>query len=171
MLVLVSDLLSSPACPGEIIYLSTTTDDHSLKKAHQVHLVADSRAQTPRARVPLVVLATIPRAREVHQSWASTVNSSVYCLFAAVPVVFKANPDVILVNGPGSSVIVVGVALLLNAMGITKAARVVYVESVARVSSLSLSGKILYHVADRFIVQWPSLESLYPLAEFHGRLN
>lgn len=47
---------------------------------------------------------------------------------------------------------------------------VVYVESFARVRSLSLTGKLLYPFVDRFIVQWPYLEAKYPKAEFKGRL-
>lgn len=33
--------------------------------------------------------------------------------------------------------------------------QIIYVESFARVNSLSLSGKILKNVVDEFIVQWP----------------
>jgi hypothetical protein len=33
---------------------------------------------------------------------------------------------------------------------------IIYVESFARVTSLSLSGKILKSVVDEFIVQWPA---------------
>jgi beta-1,4-N-acetylglucosaminyltransferase len=50
--------------------------------------------------------------------------------------------------------------------------RIVYVESIARVASLSLSGKILYHMrmADRFFVQWPALQTRYPRSMCCGRL-
>lgn len=34
--------------------------------------------------------------------------------------------------------------------------KVIYVESFARVRSLSLTAKILRHFVDRFVVQWPS---------------
>jgi len=46
----------------------------------------------------------------------------------------------------------------------------IYVESFARVKSLSLSGKILYWLVDRFIVQWPGLSERYKRAEYHGIL-
>jgi len=36
--------------------------------------------------------------------------------------------------------------------------RVIYVESWARVKSLSLSGKILRHVVDKFVVQWDEVD-------------
>lgn len=48
--------------------------------------------------------------------------------------------------------------------------RTIYVESFARVKSLSLSGRILYLVVDRFLVQWPLLKEKYSRAEFKGVL-
>ena len=50
--------------------------------------------------------------------------------------------------------------------------RVVYVESIARTESLSLTGKILYHarLADLFFVQWPGLAQRLPRAVYAGRL-
>ncbi len=49
---------------------------------------------------------------------------------------------------------------------------VVYVESIARVDTLSLSGRILYdaRIADRVFVQWPQLLGRYPRALCVGRL-
>jgi beta-1,4-N-acetylglucosaminyltransferase len=54
------------------------------------------------------------------------------------------------------------VALAVNAMrllslGLVPEMTIVYVESVARVKSLSLSGKIMRYLADQFVVQWPDL--------------
>jgi len=48
--------------------------------------------------------------------------------------------------------------------------RIIYVESFARVRSLSLSGKLLYAFTDRFVVQWPRLAEKYRRAEYHGIL-
>jgi beta-1,4-N-acetylglucosaminyltransferase len=50
--------------------------------------------------------------------------------------------------------------------------RIVYVESIARVTSLSLSGRILYaaRAADAFFVQWPKLQLRYPRSRYAGRL-
>ena len=54
-------------------------------------------------------------------------------------------------------------------MGIRRP-QIVYVESFARVKSLSVTGKLLYLFADRFIVQWPELARAYAKAEYHGLL-
>ncbi|CAG8778243.1 14293_t:CDS:1, partial [Acaulospora morrowiae] len=48
--------------------------------------------------------------------------------------------------------------------------KLIYVESFARVRTLSLSGKLLLRFVDRFIVQWPYLEQKYPQAEYKGIL-
>ncbi|KAH6581351.1 hypothetical protein BASA60_002472 [Batrachochytrium salamandrivorans] len=82
--------------------------------------------------------------------------------------VFKS-PDVILCNGPGTCVPMAVLAVWLRCMGIINT-RVVYVESLARVQDLSLSGKILYRIVDQFVVQWPQLKMKYPNAVYVGRL-
>jgi hypothetical protein len=49
---------------------------------------------------------------------------------------------------------------------------VIFVESIARVQHLSLTGRILYHtrVPSLFLVQWESLAASLPRAKFVGRL-
>ena len=48
---------------------------------------------------------------------------------------------------------------------------IVFAESYCRVQSLSLTGKILYPIADRFIVQWETLLTpRYPRAQFIGKI-
>ncbi|KAL6276930.1 hypothetical protein ACE6H2_020531 [Prunus campanulata] len=49
---------------------------------------------------------------------------------------------------------------------------VFYVESIARVRRLSLSGLLLYKlfIADQVLVQWPQLQMKYPRAHYVGCL-
>ncbi|KGO44890.1 hypothetical protein PEX1_102060 [Penicillium expansum] len=84
-------------------------------------------------------------------------------------------PDLILTNGPATAVCVVaGAKLIRFFLFLTKCAalclglrtlsvftstpklRTIYIESWARVSSLSTSGVLLLPLADRFLVQWPA---------------
>lgn len=85
-------------------------------------------------------------------------------------------PDVILTNGPATAVCVILAAKLLRlchwlevrflrrsgAAGEqdppTFQLRTIFVESWARVTTLSLSGKLLLPFVDRFLVQWPALK-------------
>ena len=104
-------------------------------------------------------------------------------------------PDLILTNGPGTGVCVVLASLILLFFGFSGPAssisgenvkeepdkllrwqqsgqmRTIFIESWARVKSLSLSGKILLPFVDRFLVQWPALEGKGGgKAEFVGAL-
>lgn len=105
----------------------------------------------------------------------------------------SAYPNIILTNGPGTGVCVVVAARLLRivdslmAMLLRKEKysesqgggtqiylRTVFIESWARVTTLSLSGKILLPLVDRFLVQWGSLSGYSGLfggkAEYVGIL-
>ncbi|XP_030063145.1 UDP-N-acetylglucosamine transferase subunit ALG14 isoform X2 [Microcaecilia unicolor] len=75
----------------------------------------------------------------------------------------------VLCNGPGTCVPVCASAVLLGILGIKKVI-IIYVESICRVENLSLSGRILYHFSDYFIVQWPVLKEKYPKSVYLGRI-
>ncbi|HYH62971.1 MAG TPA: UDP-N-acetylglucosamine--LPS N-acetylglucosamine transferase, partial [Solirubrobacterales bacterium] len=56
--------------------------------------------------------------------------------------------DAILSTGAGLAVPFFIVGKLLRR-------RLIYVESVTRIETISLSGRLVYPLADRFFVQWP----------------
>ncbi|MDN2649365.1 PssD/Cps14F family polysaccharide biosynthesis glycosyltransferase [Leuconostoc lactis] len=70
-------------------------------------------------------------------------------------------PDVVISTG---ALVTVPVCVLGKILG----SKVIYIESFARVSSLSLTGKLLYFWVDKFIVQWPDLEKKYSKASYIG---
>ena len=47
-------------------------------------------------------------------------------------------------------------------------AKVIYIESFARVHDRSLTGRLVYPLADLFLVQWEPLLELYPKAKYVG---
>jgi beta-1,4-N-acetylglucosaminyltransferase len=46
-------------------------------------------------------------------------------------------------------------------------AKLLFIESFCRVTSLSLSGKLLYPLASRFLVHWPQLKAKHPRATLY----
>ena len=126
-------------------------------------------------------IVTVPRARNIHQSLLTTPFSALRCLSACINVVRRPSiagtgltfPDLILTNGPGTGVCVITAAYLFRFLGVggsSNTMRSIYVESWARVSSLSLSGKILIMFVDRFLVQWERLQGVGGRAEYIGVL-
>jgi beta-1,4-N-acetylglucosaminyltransferase len=86
-------------------------------------------------------------------------------------------PSLILTNGPATSVLLIFASLILKFFNIRECAsqgkcKTIYVESFARVKTLSLSGRILVWCVDRFLVQWEELEGMGPggRTEFWGVL-
>ena len=124
---------------------------------------AKAERELPREALATARWAAIPRAREVGQSFLSSVPSTLHALWACVHLIWTASPDLVLVNGPGTCV---PVAVLARLSG----SRVIFVESWCRVESLSLTGRIMYYVAHRFVVHWPELARRYPRAEYLGRI-
>lgn len=62
--------------------------------------------------------------------------------------------------------------LCLSMLQILRLGRVqiVYVESICRVDTLSMSAWMLYYVADQMLVQWPSLQTKFPRTQYIGKL-
>jgi beta-1,4-N-acetylglucosaminyltransferase len=118
-------------------------------------------------------VVVVPRARRVHQSLLTTPIDCLKCLWACVTLLrARSAPDIILTNGPGTGVILIFASLLQRFLSPFFAfgnghegTRIIYVESLARVKKLSLSGRILKRVVDRFVVQWDGLGD-----EFAGNL-
>ncbi|CDS12733.1 hypothetical protein LRAMOSA04917 [Lichtheimia ramosa] len=111
----------------------------------------------------------IPRSRHVGQDWLTVPWSTLKALLVAFQIIFKTMPDLILCNGPGSCVPICVAAYIPKILGIHPI-QIIYVESFARVKSLSLTGRLLYPFVDRFLVQWPELQERYSKAEYRGIL-
>jgi beta-1,4-N-acetylglucosaminyltransferase len=106
---------------------------------------------------------SIPRSREVGQSYVSSVFSTLYSFYFAFVLVGRLQPQLILCNGPGTCIPICFAALIYRVLGVWKTScKIVFIESYCRVHTLSLTGKLLYYAADLFIVHWKELQGKYP---------
>lgn len=123
-------------------------------------------------------VATVPRARKIHQPLITSPFTSLQCLWACLQLLINHDhgyPDLIMTNGPATATILIWATMLLrffSAIGgeTDRKMRTIYVESWARVKKLSLSGRLLCWVADRVLVQWPQLEGVQGRGEYLGVL-
>ncbi|GAB1867543.1 hypothetical protein CAJAP_08622 [Camponotus japonicus] len=98
----------------------------------------------------------IYRSREVRQSYLTSIWTTVFATLNCLPILWRENPGLILCNGPGTCVPLCIIAFLFRALYITQNV-IVFIESFCRVKSFSLTGKILYYLADHVVVQWAYL--------------
>lgn len=72
-------------------------------------------------------------------------------------------PDIVISTGAG---VVVFFCIFAKLLG----AKLIFIESMAKVERPTLTARFLYPFADLFIVQWPGLLKYFPKAKFLGRL-
>lgn len=106
----------------------------------------------------------IPRAREVGQSYWTSLWTTLVAQVHAIRLVYRLRPRLLLCNGPGTCLPVCCAALMLRCLRVLHV-ETVYCESLCRVQSLSMTGKLLYHVTDVFLVHWPELQKKYPKSQ------
>ena len=113
----------------------------------------------------------VPRARQVMQSYITSILSTLVAVLYSLPIAWSAYPDLVLCNGPGTCIPVCFWAYVMKFFGLVDS-KIIYVESVCRVEHLSLSGLLLYYLfmADSVFVQWPQLKKKYPRTLYIGRI-
>jgi beta-1,4-N-acetylglucosaminyltransferase len=75
--------------------------------------------------------------------------------------ILKERPKIIISTGAGA---VVPFCLIGKLFG----AKIIFIESFAKITTPTMTGKILYKFADQFYVQWESMLSHYPKAIYKG---
>eukprot|EP00127_Corallochytrium_limacisporum_P003357 Clim_evm46s148 gene=Clim_evmTU46s148 len=128
-------------------------------------------------------LIPIPRARAVRQSWLTVPFTVAWSLLCSAGTVYRCivrdgGTDLVLVNGPGTCVPVMCWAYLFKNMlklfgpfpyhDENSGVRLVFLESICRTATLSLSGKLLRPFVDTFVVQWPALLKVAPGSVYFG---
>ena len=141
------------------IYIVARNDHISRKKIQSLESVGQ------------LTIWSITRAREVGQSYLTSLFTTLLAFIHSIPLLFISRPDLLLCNGPGTCIPVCLAAYLVKFFCM-KDIKIVYVESLCRVQYLSLSARILYnlYIADDVIVQWPQLKDKYKRTRYLGRL-
>jgi beta-1,4-N-acetylglucosaminyltransferase len=83
--------------------------------------------------------------------------------YLAAKIIPWEKPSVIISTGAG-------VAIPFLLLGRLAGARTVYIESLTRITDLSLTGRLVYPVVRDFFVQWPELAGRYRRARFRGQV-
>lgn len=142
-----------------IVYVAASTDSFSRDKVFS----------GPEEDI-VVDYVTIPRSREVKQSWITSVWTTSKALWVCLSLLLKLRPRLLLCNGPGTCVPLCLVAWMYNHLGMLDTT-IVYVESICRVKTLSLSAHILVYFANEVLVQWPELQQKFPRTKYIARFT
>jgi beta-1,4-N-acetylglucosaminyltransferase len=93
-------------------------------------------------------------------------NRSIYNLikntFLAIRIILKEKPKIIFSTGAG-------IAIPFFFIGKIMGAKLIYLEVYDRISSSTLTGRLVYPLVDKFLVQWEEQKRFYPKAENWGQ--
>lgn len=84
-----------------------------------------------------------------------------YNILKSILLYFKIRPQYIVTTGTHTAVPMCYIGKLFGS-------KVIFIETFANSETKTLSGKIIYPIADLFIVQWESMLKLYPKAVCKG---
>ena len=73
----------------------------------------------------------------------------------------KFSPDYIITTGVHTAGPMCCIAKIFGS-------KVIYIETFANMVTKTSTGRLLYPISDKFIVQWESMKKIYPKAEFGG---
>ncbi|MFS0674972.1 PssD/Cps14F family polysaccharide biosynthesis glycosyltransferase [Ornithinibacillus sp. 179-J 7C1 HS] len=86
-----------------------------------------------------------------------------YNIIKSLMIFLREKPDIIITTGAHTAVPMCYIAKLFRK-------KVIFIESFAKSKSPTLSGRMIYPIADLFIIQWESMKEFYPKAVYGGTI-
>jgi beta-1,4-N-acetylglucosaminyltransferase len=99
------------------------------------------------------------RIAHAERDWRVALN-----VWEAWKIIRTERPDAMLSAGAGPAVPMAAICRI-------RRIPVVFVECITQVDSPSLTGRLMYHLANRFFYQWPELSGTFPRGECVGLLR
>lgn len=93
--------------------------------------------------------------------WFRYIFVCIYNFFKTIYLFIKYRPKVIVTTGTHT-------AVLMCYIGWVFRRKIIFIESFAKRTSTTLSGKIVYPIATTFVVQWETMLKFYPKAKYFG---
>ncbi|MBP1948786.1 PssD/Cps14F family polysaccharide biosynthesis glycosyltransferase [Virgibacillus litoralis] len=131
-----------------------------LFKNYQYHIVTEKCAITMdlKDKYPISLLVYGARNYLFRYIFKFSFN-----MFKAFFIFLNKRPDVIITTGAHTAVPMCYIAKLFRK-------KVIFIESFAKTTSPTLSGRLVYPIADLFIVQWETMKKIYPKAVNGGSI-
>ena len=99
--------------------------------------------------------------KQVNRKEKSLIPYMMINIVRSLKVYRKEKPDMVICTGV---LAMIPICLIAKFSG----KKLIYIESFAKVTSGTMTGKLLYKFADQFYVQWKSMLEIYPNAIYIG---
>ena len=99
--------------------------------------------------------------KQVNRKEKSFIPRMICNTLCSINIYSKEKPDVVICTGV---LAMIPICLIAKIHG----KKLIYIESFAKVTSATQTGKLLYKYTDQFYVQWPEMLKIYPNAIYLG---
>lgn len=99
--------------------------------------------------------------KQVNRKEKTFIPRMIVNVLRSIKIYIQEKPDVVICTGVLAMIPVCLIAKLAGK-------KLIYIESFAKVTSATQSGKLLYRFADQFYVQWEQMLKIYPKAIYLG---
>ncbi|CAB4253113.1 N-acetylglucosaminyldiphosphodolichol N-acetylglucosaminyltransferase anchoring subunit ALG14 [Maudiozyma barnettii] len=178
--------LGSGGHTGEMLRILTNFNEILLKKSNTLYVgYSDEQSHEKFKKLMMssscykdidVKYYTFIKAREVNAGYLKSLKSIMMTLLSSLYNIIQikfsmmGEPHLVLLNGPGTCCIIALWFKLIDILLLFTSSHIIYIESLARINTLSMTGKIVYLFADLFVVQWEELIRIVPRAKYFGIL-
>jgi UDP-N-acetylglucosamine:LPS N-acetylglucosamine transferase len=100
---------------------------------------------------------------QMNRKQAQFLIKFIYLFFRTTYILIKEKPDFIITTGAL-------IAYPFCVVGKLLGSKVIYVESFARVTHPSMTGRLVYNLSDLFMVQWEDMLANYPKSMLGGEI-
>ena len=160
-------ILGSGGHTGEILLMIQKLDFNKFSSCYLVSSHNDKNSENKaKESIPIdkykntkFIFLKIYRSRNVGQSFISSIPTTLYALFQSFFILIKYRPNMVVTNGPGVAFPILFIGYILRILMILCEFKIMFIESYCRTKSISLCGKIVEPLCDRFIVLWKNLKS------------
>lgn len=83
--------------------------------------------------------------------------------FISLTIFIKIRPDIVVTTGAHTAVLMCYIAKLFGK-------KVIWIETFANRNSKTLAGRLVYPIADTFVVQWEEMKKIYKKAVYWGSI-
>lgn len=101
--------------------------------------------------------------KQVNRKELMCIPKMVLNFIKSIKIFIKEKPDMIICTGV---LAMIPMCLIMKVFR----KKLVYIESFAKITSPTISGKFLYKYADKFYVQWESMKNIYPESIYIGSI-
>lgn len=144
----------------KIMYLSSVGGhlDQLLKIANYLKIKNSIFIVNDRTDLDRIMIGKTIRITHAERNWKQIIN-----FIEALFYICKYRPQFLISTGASPAI---PFSLAAKIIG----TKIIFIESLSRVYSPSLSGKIMYHLSDQFYIQWAALKKFFPKSLFYGNL-